>query len=213
MTVSLTLLPKSISASAQVTFTFDVAKNTSESGVSGRKAMRPVIRNYMATVSPEDSAEMQAIIMATFGARYPFAMRDYSNYQLTDEVLTHSSGVAKLGKTWAPATGSLSVYERILVPDTSETPLVIKVAGSPIAYTVADFGLISGSFSDGDTVTATGQFLTPVCMVDQPSATMYTSHAPLLITTGVPVVNTTTYQFADMHLEQIFENELIALTS
>jgi len=54
-------------------------------------------------------------------------MRDYSNYQLTNEVLTHSGGVAKLGKTWAPATGSLSLYERILVPDTSETPLVINV--------------------------------------------------------------------------------------
>jgi hypothetical protein len=203
MTTSLTLLPASISASAQVSFTFDVAKNTSESGVSGRKAMRPVIRNYMATVSPEDSDEMQAIIMATLGARYPFALCDYSNRKITNEIQQHSGTIVSLGKTWEPATGTLSIYERILVPDLTE-PFTVNVNGSPtLYYSFEDFGKIDvADLTDEDTVEVTCNFLTPVCMVDTPSATMYANQ------NGV-----TLYQFSDMHFEQIFEKELITLTS
>jgi hypothetical protein len=168
--------------------------------------MRPIIREYMLSVNPSQSNEMVKIIMALRGARYPLALRDYAdNYQLTNEEIPHTGTVALIGKTWAPATGSLSVFERILIPDTTERPFVVKVNGgipSP-SPSFTDFGKITiPGLTDGDTVTVTGDYLIPVCIVDAPSTTIITN------SNGV-----TLHRFSDIRLEQIFENELIKLTS
>jgi hypothetical protein len=210
MTTALTRLSYEIASGAQVEYDFDVARNPSESGIVGRLAMRPIKRNYMLSVNPTQSDEMVEIIMALRGARYPLALRDYANnYQLTDEVITHSGTVATIGRTWAPATGTHSVYERILYPDTQETSFVVKKNGvtvsglSPAAITFTDFGKITfSSLSDGDVVTVTGQYLIPVCIVDAPSTTIITNHN-----------GSTLHRFSDIRFEQIFENELIALTA
>ncbi len=205
MTITLSKLSYDIASGAQVSYNFDVARNPSESGISGRIAMRPIKREYMLSVGLNRSQEMVKIIMAMRGGRYPFALRDYAdNYQLTDEVIPHTSGVALLGRTWAPATGSgISVFERILVPDTTETSFVIKKNGSPASYTFSNFGqaTVSG-LSDGDTCTATGQYMVPVCIMDAPSTTIITNSN-----------GATLHRFSDIRLEQIFENELIALTA
>ncbi len=208
----LTRLSYEIAAGAQVSYTFDVAKNPSESGIAGRIAMRPVMREYMLSVGMNQSREMVHIIMAMRGARYPFAMRDYAdNYQLTDEVLPHTGTVALLGRTWKPATpasGARSVFERILIPDTTERAFTVKKNGvsiggmSPAAYSITEWGEINISgLSDGDVVTVTGDYLIPVCIVDAPSTTIITS------------VGGNLHRFSDIRLEQIFEAELIALTA
>lgn len=199
-----------IVSGAQVSYTFDVARNPSEGGISGRIAMRPIIREYMLSVGLSQSDEVVNIIMATRGARYPLALRDYANnYQLTDEEIPHTGEVALIGRTWAPATGTLSVFERILVIDTQETPFVVKVNDvsisgmSPAAYSFSDFGKINipGLVAD-DVVTVTGQYMVTVCIVDAPSTSIITS------TSGSSL-----HKFSDIRLEQIFENELVRLLS
>jgi len=207
MTTTLTRLSYEISTGAQVSYDFDVAVNPSESDIAGRIAMRPVKREYMLSVSPSQSGEVVKIIMALNGARYPLVLRDYAdNYQLTNEIIPHTGTVALIGRTWAPATGTLSIFERILYPDTQETPFVVRVNGavpSPDTHTLSDFGKINiPGLVDGDVVTVTGQYLIPVCIVDAPSTTIITSSG------GV-----TLHRFSDIRMRQIFENELINLTS
>lgn len=196
--MSLIRLSNEIVSGAQVTFVPDVARNPSEGRISGRIAMRPVIREYMLSVSPKQSEEMIKIIMAVRGTRYPLSLRDYAdNYILDDEEIPHTDTIATIGRTWEPATGSLSVFERILLTDTSETPFVVKVNGgvpSPADYTFEDFGKINiPGLDDEDVVTVSGQYLIPVCIVDSPSTT--------IITNGI-------HRFSDIRLEQIFEAEL-----
>lgn len=207
---ALTTLSYEIASGAQVSYDFDVAVNPSEAGIAGRIAMRPVLREYMLSVNLTKSREMVNIIMALRGGRYPLALRDYAdNYQLADEVIPHTGTVALIGKTWAPATGSLSVFERILVVDTQETPFIVKVNGSsisdlsPAAYSFSDFGQINiPGLVDGDTVTVTGEYMVPVCIVDAPSTTIITNSN-----------GSTIHRFSDVRFRQIFEAELIKLTS
>jgi hypothetical protein len=200
--VAITRLPYSIASGAHVSFLPDVAKNTSQSGISGRLQMRPILRNYMLTVGLDDSDEIVKIIM--LGGRSPFGLRDYaSNYKLVDQVIPHTGTVALIGKTWAPATGGVSVFERILIPDTTETPFVVKVNGISTAYTFSDFGKVNiAGLTGTDTVTVSGHYLIPVCFVDAPSTSI------ILDRNGVAL-----HKFDDMRLEQIFETELIRLTA
>lgn len=195
-------LSNDLVSGAQVTFVPDVARNPSEARISGRIAMRPIIREYMLSVYPKHSEEMVKIVMATRGSRYPLSLRDYAdNYILDDEEIPHTDEVALIGRTWEPATGTLSVFERILLIDESETPFVVKVNGgipSPALYTFEDFGKINiTGLDDEDVVTVSGQYLIPVCIVDSPSTSIITNHN-----------GTTIHRFSDIRLEQIFEAEL-----
>jgi len=216
--VALVKLSYEIASGAQVSYDFDVAVNPSEGDIAGRIAFRPVKREYMLSVNPAQSDQIVHSVMALRGARYTFVLRDYAaNYQLTNEVIPHTGTVALIGRTWAPSlaidtssgletSGSLSVFERILVPDTKQTPFVVKVNGSipsPASWTFSDFGKINiPGLVDGDTVTVTGQYLMPVCFVDAPSTTIITNSN-----------GTTIHRFSDMRLRQIFENELIKLAA
>ncbi len=197
-------LSNEIVSGAQVTFTGDVARNTSEGGISGRIAMRPVKLEYMLSVSPSQSQEMVHIIKALRGQRYPLALRDYAdNYILDDEEIAHIGEIAKIGRTWEPDTGDFSVYERILLIDQSEVEFVVKVNGgipSP-APTFDDYGKINiPGLADDDTVTVSGQYLIPVCIVDSPSTTIIKNQN-----------GETLHRFSDIRLEQIFEAELVKL--
>lgn len=198
--VDLIRLSNDIATGAQVTFVDDVARNPSEGRISGRTAMRPVVREYMLSVSPAQSLEMQKIIMTLRGARYPLTLRDYfDNYVLDEEVLPHTSETVEIGRTWTPATGSFPTpyFERILFIDESETDFIVKVNGSvpsPAEYTFEDYGKINiPGLEDTDTVTVSGHYLMPVCIVDSPSAT---------------IISKSIQRFSDIRLEQIFEAEL-----
>src|SRR5581483_9229787 len=200
-----TKIPNSIAISAQVSFTISTAKNPSESGNSSRKSMRPIKRNYMVSVSPDDSDEMQAIVMAMLGDRYPVAMRDYSAYLITDEPcqFDNATGDWLIGRTWTPSTGTRTFFERILVPD----DIVVLVNGSPATtsgFTLKDFGRISfsGGVTTGDEVSVTGTYLRPVALVDAPSANLFGA-----------VGGVTQYQFASMRFEELYEAELVELFS
>jgi hypothetical protein len=208
MTVSITRIPDALAAGATVTYQPDTSKNTSEAGISGRKLMRPILRNYLVTVSPESADEMQAIIMAARGSRYPLAMRDYAAYKLTAEPaqITADGSQAKIGKNWVPATGPLSYFERVLIPDGT---VIVSINGSPVlsgsGWTMADYGILTLSPALNpatDDVVVTCNYLKPVCMLDAPAANIVTV-----------VGGSTLYQFSDIRLEEIFEAELVALTS
>jgi hypothetical protein len=216
--VALIKLSYEIASGAQVSYTDDTSINTSDGAISGRISPHPVVREYMLSVNPAQSGQIVHSVMALRGKRYAFVLRDYAdNYQLTNEVLPHTGTVALLGKTWKPTTfvdtdtggettGSLSVFERILIPDTKDRPFVVKVNGSvpsPDSHTFSDFGRINiPGLTSGDTVTVTGDYLTAVTYVDDPSTT--------IITNGN---GQTLHRFSDMRLRQIFENELVKLTA
>ena len=198
MATTLPKIPYSIAVGAQASFGFDVSKNTGESGVSSRKAMRPILRNYMLTVNPADSDDIMKLVMVVLGSRYPFLMRDYhNNYRLQDEVLPHTADGATLGRTWV--YGPMSIFERILFIDEAERAFVVKVNGLQVSYVVSDFGLlaISGGLVDSDVVTVTGDYLVPVCFIDAPSS------SAIVNANGV-----TLHKFSDLRLEQIFEAEV-----
>lgn len=202
MTVNLPRIPDAIAANATVTYVADTAKNTSESGVSGRKLMRPLLRNYVITVSPDYADEMQAIVM-TAGTRYPIAMRDPAANKIVNEeaLIALGGATATVGKTWSPSTGNLSVFERVLVFDGSVLIKINGTAATSGAAVVGDYGVItlSPALTPGtDSVTVSANYLMAVCMLDSPSANAFGPGQ---------------YQFHDMRLEQIFAAELIRLTS
>lgn len=204
MATELVRLPYDIVSGAQVSFTHDVTVNPSEAGIAGRIAYRPIKREFMLSVGPTKSDELMSIVM-TMGQRYPFAIRDYTSYILDDEEITYTGTTAFIGKTWAPATGNLSVFERILYVDQEETPFVVKVNGvtlntSPAEYTLTDFGRIEIPTlveSPAMTVTVSGHYMVPVCIVDAPATSIITNSS-----------GQTLHRFSDIRLEQIYEAEL-----
>lgn len=213
--VALIKLSYEIASGMQVSYPDDTAVNPSQSGIAGRVSMRPVLNEYMLTVNPTQSRQIVHAVRSLRGARYAFAIRDYAdNYQLEDEEIPHTGEVALLGRTWLPdvfvdtetgedASGSLSVFGRILIPDTKQRELVVKVNGAETACTISDFGKINiTGLTDEDTVTVTCDYLIAVCFVDAPSTTVITKGDGEVI-----------HRFSDMRLRQIFENELIKLTS
>jgi hypothetical protein len=200
-----TVIPDSVAVGAQVVFIPSTAKNLSESGNTGRKLLRPIKRNYMVAISPDDSDEMQAIVMAARGDRWPIAIKDYGAFEVTDEEcqLDDLTGDYLMGRTWAPITGTLSYFERILVPES----ITVLHNGSPAttgSYHLADFGRIvfSPSISTGDTVSITGTYLKPIALLDPATANIFGSVG------GVPQ-----YQFTQMRFEELFEAELVDLLS
>lgn len=198
-------LSNDIVSGAMVAFVHDVVRNPSEGRISGRIALRPVVREYMLSVAPQHSDEVVKIVMALRGARYPLSLRDYAfNYILDDEEIPHTGTEALIGRTWEPTTGTFSVFERILLVDESETPFVVKVNGavpSPADWTFEDYGKINiPGLLDNDVVTVSGHYLIPVCIVDQPTTTIITNSN-----------GATLHRFSDIRLEQIFEAELEAL--
>ncbi|MCK1670315.1 hypothetical protein [Bradyrhizobium sp. 150] len=201
MPISVTQIPDDLACNATITYVPDTAKNTSESGVSSRKLLRPLLRNYLITVSWDYADEMQAIIMTT-GTRYPLALRDPVANELVEEpaLIADDGLTAMIGKTWAPATGSRTVFERVLIVDGSA---VIKINGAPAggAAVLGDYGVITLSPAldpNSDEVTVTCDYLRAVCMMDAPAATAFAPRQ---------------YQFHDIRLEQIFAAEFIQLTS
>ncbi len=208
MAISLPVLPADITVGATVTYDFDTAKNTSEGGISGRKSMRTqVIRKYILTIGPgAASVEFQKILLSVLGQRYPLALRDWTSYTLTDEPLAWTanggSTTAPLRKQFAPATGGYSYYQRILVPDTSSVSLTFKKNGSPVTPSIVAPGIASfgSTFSGGDTLTVSGQYLVPVCIVDMPAAVIKSGPAAI-------------FDFESVRFEEILENELVRLTS
>jgi hypothetical protein len=212
VTTALPKIPNSIAVNATVTFTGDTSVVSSEAGVSGRKSMRPVLREFMVTVNPSESLEVQKIAMASRVQRRPFSVRDYTAFSFADEILTHDGTTAEMRRLWAPSAGPFSEYERILIPDESEVTTVVKVNGTPLLRTdwdFADFGKIvldtpitPSDGLTGDILTVSGEYLQPVCFVDNPSATILRGPSSRIL-----------YQFSDLRLRQIFEAELIALTA
>lgn len=205
MTTQLTKIPNTVAIGAQLTFMVSTAKNMSESGNTSRKSLRPIKRNYMVSISPDDSDEMQEIIMALDGDRFPMAMRDYAAYQVVDEVcaIDETTGDFLMGRTWAPSTGSLTKFERILIPDSD---MVVKLNGSAAttgSFTIEDFGRIRPtSFSTSDEWSISGSYLKPVCLIDAPSANLFGS-----------IGGVVQYQFDQMRFEEIYEAELIDLVA
>lgn len=212
MSIDLARLPDDIAIGALISYTFDTAKNPSESGIKGRKSMRSqVIRNYTVSIAPGESAEeFQSILLSVLGDRYPFAMRDPTSFNLSDEPLTDFTTVGgsthvPLYKTFTPVTGSRSYRQRILIPDITEVPLVFSLNGSPVTPTFTDPGIaIVGSVLTGgdDLRIVSGQYLTPVCIADTAAATI--NSGPYL---------DAIFGFQEVRFEEILENELVNLTS
>jgi len=196
-----TQIPNSVAVGAQVVFTMGTAKNLSEAGNTSRKSLRPIKRNFMVSISPDDSDEMQAIIMAMLGDLYACPLRDYGAYHVTAEEceLDPLTGDYLMGRTWAPVTGTKTYFERILVPD-SITVLHNGTPATTGSYSFLDFGRIhfSPGISTGDTVAITGTYLKPVALLDPATSNIFGS-----------INGTAGYEFAQMRFEELFEAELL----
>lgn len=199
--MNIPILPRDFSTNMKVTIPFATAVAESEGGMSGRKSTRDVpLRQYTMTINPDQAEEVVKIILATRGARWPVAIRDYAfNFEMTNSPLSiNANGKFPLTKTWTPATGGRSFSQRILLIDEEDTPFVIKSGGTPVSYTVTDPGLINVAGSP-DAITASGQYLVPCVFMDD--ALDVTVHVKNLCS------------IESVNLREILEDELIALTT
>ncbi len=211
--MTIPILPIGIGVDALVAITFDTVVNPSESSVSGRKSMRlEPLRNYTVTIGPNDSPAVQEIYTGLLGERYPVAIRDWTSYAYTDQVLAWT--VTATDQTTAPlrrkfVAGSRTVYERILIPDETEVPTIIKIngftPGTGVIVNIVDPGeiVINYALSPGDVVTASGQFYRAVCFVEDLTATVR----------GRAPDGTVLYTYNDVRLRQIPEAEYRALVA
>ncbi len=87
MTISIPIIPRDYSTELTVDMAFNTSVSESESGFSGRKSLRDIaLRRYNLTVNPDNAAEVQRIILACRGARWPAAIRDFAgNYELSND--------------------------------------------------------------------------------------------------------------------------------
>ena len=98
------------------------------------------------------------------GALHPWLLKDWMNYQLTDELILTAAGgetTAQIKQTWGP-NNSLSVDRKYIKSGT----LVVKRNGVTMTptthYTVNSLGLITfvspASLTAADTITVTAEF-------------------------------------------------------
>jgi hypothetical protein len=179
--MSIPIVPNTIAGGAEVDLTWATSVSTSEGGVAGRKSLRKTPqRQFHLTIGPDQAQEIAAIYRASNGPRYPVAIRDWSDYQFTNQELVWlvagGNTYAQLSITYqAPFTyafqtfsGEESLSYPILLPDESETPITILVNNSPLeSWVLQDFGVvqIAGVLSSGDVVTASGEYLVPCCFL------------------------------------------------
>ncbi len=193
-------MPPTISIGATVSYVDSVIVTPSESDVSARKSLRGIRRQYMCSVNPNDSEEVQNIIMAHEGRRYPFGMRDWLAYRIVDEVLvSESTTIFKFQKVWQPSSGGRTAVERILILDETDVDVVVKVNGATVTnWDFIDFGKIEFDAPldpDTDEVTSSAEYLKAVVMADNASATL----------------NETFSTFGDLRMNEISEAELTQL--
>src|ERR1035437_5007096 len=172
MTASIATMPYDMAAGAEIDITWSTVQAQSEGGITSPRSQRMMpIRQFHLSVSPSDVAELRKLYLALLGPHWPIGVRDYSDYEFTDEELAFeqdtSSTYARLRKLYLPATGDRGFYQRILLPDQYEIPLTIKVDGSPLgsgSWHLDDFGIVvipDTTLETGSTITASGQFLIP----------------------------------------------------
>ncbi len=207
MSVDLPIFPYGASTGAEVDITWSTVINTSESSIAGRFALNDLpLRQFHVTMGPDDVAEVRAIFLACKGPRYPCAIRDWTDYAFTDQVLTWAPGVssdttAQLQQLYQPATGGRSFTQPILVVDQSEVALTLKVNGVTYGgtFTLRDYGIVDlhSVLTSGDVLTASGQKLIPACFTND----TLTSKA---LVNGLLSIQ-------DVQLREIFQAELQTL--
>jgi hypothetical protein len=171
--MAIPIIPNTIAGNAEIDITWASSITTSEGGVTGRRALRKQpLRQFTITIGPDDVLTMIGIYNASYGPRYPVALRDWSNYQFANQVLSPAVGGGyQLSQTWTPSSvysfssfsNSESFTYPVLLPDQSEVPLQIFVNGTPTGFTLNDYGIVTGV--GGGTITATGEYLVPCCFL------------------------------------------------
>jgi hypothetical protein len=211
--VGIPVIPNSVAAGAEVDVVTITAVNPSVGGVSGRLTVRPPKRQFTCTVGPMDTPAVRSIFY-THRCRWPVAIRDWGDYIFADEELAHTPGgsgvLAPLRRLVQAAPGTRFYHQRVLLPDESETPVVIKVNGTPLArgdwgfdnYGIADIpSAHAGSMS---TITWSGRAFVPVCFMDNSLAVTVNAKQTAATEFGVQSIQ-------QIRLEEIFEEELIDL--
>jgi len=208
VSLNLPIIPYKVSTGAEYDLTWNTVVNTNEGGISGRKAFQQwPARQFHLTVGPGEVSEFRKIFLACMGRVSPVGVRDWSDYQFTDQVLSLGGGgtstaIYQLQETFTPATGSLSFVQPILLPDQTEVALTLKVNGSPYggSFSVLDYGYVEllTPPASGDVVTASGEKLVPCCFMTDDMT--------------IKVLKDGLLEIQDVQLREIFKEELIDLT-
>lgn len=214
MSLDLPRIPDTVASGTETDTTWNTVLNTSEGNVSGRKVFQPYpIRQFHLTLGPTtgvpqgDVVEVRNIFNACNGRLYPVAIRDWSDYTLTDQPQNWSAGASsdsrfQLSRTYTPATGNRSLTQPIYLPDQTEVALTLKINGSAYggSFTVLDYGIIDMHtvLTSGDVVTASGQYLVPACFMEDQLT--------------IKVLLDGLLSIQDVQLREIFEQEIVDLT-
>jgi hypothetical protein len=173
--VSIPVIPYSVAIGAEVDVVSVSSINPSIGGFSGRQKVRDPLRQFVCTVGPADTPAVRAIHY-THRQKWPVAIRDWGDYIFEDEELVYSADgsdfLAPLRRLIQPAPSTRYFHQRVLLPDELDTPVVLKIDGSPISrgsWTFDNYGIArvpSGLLSSGGTLTWSGKCLVPVMFMD-----------------------------------------------
>lgn len=143
------------------------------SGAEQRNQRRSVPRRrYEVKYNAQDKTavrEIMDLLDDRRGALNAFRIKDYLNYQLTDETILTASGGEYTAQI-KQSLGSANAYSRT-IRNIDESTLVVKVNGvtlttdgSPVEWTVSSTGLITFAvpLSLSDVVSVTCDFFVPV---------------------------------------------------
>jgi len=201
MTINLPILPYDAAGGAEVEVTWSTAVATSEGEISWTSRRRPLaIRVFHLTIGPDQAAEVDAIYLAVSGPTFPVGVRSWKDYIAADEVLTwylqSGNTLAQLSKTERPATGSRVYVQPILCPDQAEVPLVVKVDGFEVDYTLIDPGIVmvAGELTTGQVMTWSGRYVYPCRFVEDTQTTKIITRSVL----SVPDVQLREIQAAEL---------------
>jgi uncharacterized protein (TIGR02217 family) len=159
-------LPLAIEAGATFTLNTQTLISTGFTGKESRYAKRKPWVEALCNVGPDDAEAVIDLFRDKIGPRYAFTMRDHSDYEATDEVLTpDDSGFYQLTKRYGTDRPRL---RDIILPDLST--VIINLDGEPAvsgSYTMFEGGVIHPSSSwAANEVTASFEFFIPVRLAD-----------------------------------------------
>lgn len=174
LVVDSTRLPTAVEVNAQFVLTTETTISPSYNGFETLYAKRRPRVEAMITFGPEYADDIIALYRSQIGPKYAFTVRDWSDYQIADQVLAPlTDGTYPIVKTYGNVVRSAE--RRIVLPD--PTTIEVDIDGVPSVsgdWTLLDNGIIQPNIDfSGSQITITCEFFIPMRFAeDQLTLTM-----------------------------------------